>query len=426
MTYWARFCIGRHYIATLDPTRAEAGGWATIPVMRRRWFPLSTCLALLLGAAASPVPAPAQSRPEARSEAKAEADLKRLQTEIQRIRSQVARDAAEKDRIARSLRSAEQSATAARTELQRLQGERGEREQRRDALAVERRARERELQQGRDSLAAQAKAAYVIGREDPLRMLLDDADPAAADRLRTYHAFIGRARAEQVAGIEAAVRGIQRIDAGLAQEQREIVRLEQRKGTEVERLDAARVERGKVLAQLTAESSARAASLQRMQREQAALERLLRELRRAASAQQFPSDGKSPFAAMRGKLAWPTPGRLTSRFGERRAGTVRWDGVMISTGRGTPVRAVYRGRVVYADWLAGLGLLLILDHGGGYLSLYGHNEQLFRAVGDTVAPGDTLAAVGDSGGRPSPGLYFEIRQAAKPLDPVPWFGRPSP
>ena len=107
MTYWARFCIGRHYIATLDPTRAEAGGWATIPVMRRRWFPLSTCLALLLlGAAASPVPAPAQSRPEARSEAKAEADLKRLQTEIQRIRSQVARDAAETDRIARSLRSA--------------------------------------------------------------------------------------------------------------------------------------------------------------------------------------------------------------------------------------------------------------------------------------------------------------------------------
>jgi septal ring factor EnvC (AmiA/AmiB activator) len=411
--------------------------------MRRGPIRLSICSAILLvGAAAAPVTAPAQSRPEgrtgarsearpearaeARSASQAEADLKRLQTEIQRIRGQVARDAAERDRLARSLRAAEQSAAAARTELQRLQGERSEREQRRAELAGERRDRERDLQRERDALAAQARAAYVMGREDPLRMLLDDADPARADRLRTYHAFFGRARAEQVARIEAAVRGIERIDEGLATEQREIARLEQRQGAEVTRLDEARTERGKVLAQLTAESRARAASLQRMQREQAALERLLRELRRAAAAQQFPSDGKSPFAAMRGKLAWPVPGRLSSRFGERRAGTVRWDGVMIAADRGTPVRAVYRGRVVYADWLAGLGLLLILDHGGGYLSLYGHNEQLFRAVGDTVAPGDTLAAVGDSGGRPSPSLYFEIRQAAKPIDPAPWFSRPSP
>jgi septal ring factor EnvC (AmiA/AmiB activator) len=381
---------------------------------------------LLVGVAVAPVTAPAQSRPEARSASQAEADLKRLQAEIRRIRGQVARDAAEKDRLARSLRAAEQSAATARAELQRLQGERSEREQRRAELAGERRERERDLQREREALARQVRAAYMMGREDPLRVLLDGADPARADRLRTYHAFFGRARAAQVARIEAAVRGIERIDAGLATEQREIARLEQRQGAEVTRIEAARTERGKVLAQLTAESQARTASLQRLQREQAALEGLLRELRRAAAAQQFPSDGKSPFAAMRGKLAWPVPGRLTSRFGERRAGTVRWDGVMIAADRGTPVRAVYRGRVVYADWLAGLGLLLILDHGGGYLSLYGHNEQLFRAVGDTVAPGDTVAAVGDSGGRPSAGLYFEIRQAAKPVDPAPWFSRPAP
>ena len=145
----------------------------------------------------------------------------------------------------------------------------------------------------------------------------------------------------------------------------------------------------------------------------------LRELRRAAP--QFPSDARSPFAAMRGKLAWPTSGRLIARFGQQRAGTVRWEGVLISATRGTPVRAVYRGRVVYADWLAGLGLLLIIDHGGGFLSLYGHNEQLFRGVGDQVAPGDTVASVGDSGGRTQPELYFEIRQGARPLDPAPWF-----
>jgi septal ring factor EnvC (AmiA/AmiB activator) len=104
----------------------------------------------------------------------------------------------------------------------------------------------------------------------------------------------------------------------------------------------------------------------------------------------------------------------------------KWQGVLLDAERAAPVKAVYRGRVVYADWLAGLGLLVIVDHGGGFLSLYGHNEQLFRRVGDTVVAGDTIAGVGDTGGRPSPQLYFEIRQGAKPVDPAPWFKTRQP
>jgi septal ring factor EnvC (AmiA/AmiB activator) len=391
------------------------------------WLTLCAALTLPGGAAqgqSRPATEPRAAQP--RDAARAEADLNRLRGEIERIRGQIARDAAERDRLARSLRQAEQAAAAARTELDKLRDERAERERRRDGLAGERRGREAELSRTREALAAQARAAHVLGREDPLRMLLDQGDPAQADRLLAYHAFFGRARADQVARIDAAVREIERLDAEVAEEQRRIVKLEERQSSEVGRLDKARSERGEVLAALTAESKARAAALQRMQREQEALERLLRELRRAAAAQQFPSDGKSPFAALRGKLGWPTTGRVTARFGERRAGALKWDGVMIAADRGTPVRAVHRGRVVYADWLAGLGLLLIIDHGGGFLTLYGHNEQLFRAVGDVVSPGDTVASVGDSGGRPSTGLYFEIRQAAKPIDPAPWFRTRQP
>jgi septal ring factor EnvC (AmiA/AmiB activator) len=392
----------------------------------------SLCAALTLACgaaslvAAAPAAAQGQAQGQPRDAARAEADLKRLRGEIERIRGQIARDAAERDRLARSLRAAEQAATAARTELGKLRDERAVRERRRDELAGERRGREAELARTRDALAAQARSAYALGREDPLRMLLDQADPAQAGRMLAYHAFFGRARADQVARIEAAMREIERLDAEVAGEQQRIVKLEERQASEVGRLDQARAERGEVLAALTAESKARAASLQRMQREQEALERLLRELRRAAATQQFPSDPKSPFASLRGKLGWPAAGRVTARFGERRAGALKWDGVMIAAERGAPVRAVHRGRVVYADWLAGLGLLLIIDHGGGFLTLYGHNEQLFRAVGDVVAPGDTVAAVGDSGGRPSPGLYFEIRQAAKPVDPTPWFRTRQP
>jgi septal ring factor EnvC (AmiA/AmiB activator) len=355
----------------------------------------------------------------AQDAARAEAELRQLRTEIERIRSQVAKDAAERDRLTRALRAAETAANKARGELDRLRGERQSREQRRAELARQKDDRERDLGRERAELAAQLRVAYLIGREEPLRLFLNQQDPARAGRMFAYFGYFGRARAGQLAAIEGRVREIDALDASLGTEQERIQRLEQAQKSEVSRLDKARSERGDVLANLAAESKARAASLQRLQREQAALEKLLRELRRAS--QKFPTDSRSPFAGMRGKLAWPTAGKLVSRFGERRAGSVKWDGVLIAAARGTPVRAVYRGRVVYADWLAGLGLLIIIDHGGGYLSLYGHNEQLFRAVGDQVAPGDTIAGVGDSGGRAQPELYFEIRQAARPLDPSPWF-----
>ena len=129
---------------------------------------------------------------------------------------------------------------------------------------------------------------------------------------------------------------------------------------------------------------------------------------------------------MRGKLAWPTTGRVIARYGQTRAGGLKWDGVLLSTTRGAPVRAVYHGRVIYADWLAGLGLLVILDHGDGYLSLYGHNEQIYRKVGERVTAGDPVAAAGDTGGRSSPELYFEIRRAGRPVSPIPWFRSPRP
>jgi septal ring factor EnvC (AmiA/AmiB activator) len=135
---------------------------------------------------------------------------------------------------------------------------------------------------------------------------------------------------------------------------------------------------------------------------------------------------REAFARLRGKLAWPVAGRVVARFGQTRAGGVKWDGVLVATERGAPVRAIHSGRVVYADWLPGLGLLTIVDHGEGYLSLYGYNERLYRSVGERVDPGDTIAAAGDSGGRNQPELYFEIRKGGRPIDPQPWFSKRDP
>ena len=375
-------------------------------------------LALLVCALAV-VPAGATSE-----SAKAEAQLRDIRAEIERVRSQVQRDAAERERLARRLRDAEQSATAARAERDRLRREQAERVQRRAELALEKRERETELEGERAALAAQMRAAYMIGREEPLKLLLNQRDPARAGRMFAYYGYFGRARAGQIARIEDFVARIAELDAELEAEQARLADLETRQREEVERLDKARAERGEVLASLTAEARSRAASLDRLRREQAALEKLLRELRRAI--EKFPSDSKSPFARMRGKLAWPTTGRVIARYGQTRAGGLKWDGVLLSTTRGAPVRAVYHGRVIYADWLAGLGLLVILDHGDGYLSLYGHNEQIYRKVGERVTAGDPVAAAGDTGGRSSPELYFEIRRAGRPVSPIPWFRNPRP
>jgi len=375
-------------------------------------------LALLVCALAV-VPAGATSE-----SAKAEAQLRDIRAEIERVRSQVQRDAAERERLARRLRDAEQSATAARAERDRLRREQAERVQRRAELALEKRERETELEGERAALAAQMRAAYMIGREEPLKLLLNQRDPARAGRMFAYYGYFGRARAGQIARIENFVARIAELDAELEAEQARLADLETRQREEVERLDKARAERGEVLASLTAEARSRAASLDRLRREQAALEKLLRELRRAI--EKFPSDSKSPFARMRGKLAWPTTGRVIARYGQTRAGGLKWDGVLLSTTRGAPVRAVYHGRVIYADWLAGLGLLVILDHGDGYLSLYGHNEQIYRKVGERVTAGDPVAAAGDTGGRSSPELYFEIRRAGRPVSPFPWFRNPRP
>ena len=139
----------------------------------------------------------------------------------------------------------------------------------------------------------------------------------------------------------------------------------------------------------------------------------------------LPPTGGQAFEKVRGRLAWPVAGKLTARFGQARGGGLKWNGVMIEAPRGTAVKALYDGRVAYADWLPGMGLLVIVDH-GGYMSLYAHNEQLYKAAGDRVTGGEAIATVGDTGGRSQPGLYLEIRRGAKPLDPIPWFRRPSP
>jgi murein hydrolase activator len=355
---------------------------------------------------------------------KTEAQLEAVKAEIERVTREVSQSQVERDRLSRDLKSAELSVGQARAGLAEIRHQRAEHAARRTALTTEQHEREAQLAKNRADLAGQLRAAYLIGRQEPLKLLLNQEDPALAGRMFAYYGYFGRARAGQIKLIEDDVQRLAELTAALDAEDAQLAQLEQRQRGELNGLEHARSQRTAVLASLDAESRSRAASLERLHSQQSGLEQLLRELR--AAIERYPLEANDAFTKLRGKLAWPVSGHLVARFGDTRAGGVRWDGVLVATERGTPVKAVCDGRVIYADWLPGLGLLAIVDHGDGYLSLYGHNERLFKAAGEHVAAGDTIAAAGDSGGSGRPELYFEIRKGGRPVDPRPWFKAADP
>jgi len=358
---------------------------------------------------------------------KTEAQLRSLREKIEKMTQQVSRDAVQRDRLSSNLRAAELSVGQARGELARLGREYGDRSERRASLSADRAGQQRALSQERAALAGEVRAAYLMGQAEPLKLLLAARDPLRSQRLLTYYGYLGRARAHQIADIEQRVGHLDQLDGELAQQQAQLASLRQAQQGQLTQLEQARSQRQQVLASLESEARTREQSLVRLKGQQADLERLLGELNRSLKSVP-PPDTSSAFGRLRGQLSWPVAGRVTASFGDARATGVKWDGLVVATERGAPVKAVSAGRVVYADWLPGLGLLAIVDHGDGYLSLYGHNERLYKATGEAVAAGEVIAAAGDSGGRPSPELYFEIRRNGTPVDPRPWFRerRPAP
>lgn len=387
-------------------------------------FPKITSLAVALALSLSlALAAKPPTRPENDAK-KAESELQSVKSEIERITREVSGEQVERDRLTKELRSAETSVGKARGNLESVRHERAERASRRATLASEKRDAQAAIAKGRGALAGQLRAAYLIGQEEPLKLLLNQKDPARAGRMFVYYSYFGRARAQEIHSIEDNVARLEQLDTDLAAEDTKLAELEKQQRAQLTEVEQARAHRTVVLANLEQESHTRAQNLEKLRSQQAGLEKLLRELREAM--EKYPVEGNDAFAHLRGKLAWPVNGHVVARFGETRAGGVKWDGVLVATERGAPVKAIYQGRIIYADWLPGLGLLTIVDHGDGYMSLYGHNERLYKAVGERVAAGDAIAAAGDSGGSNRPELYFEIRKGGKPVDPRPWFKAGEP
>ncbi len=372
------------------------------------------------------------------------------------------------------LKQIEQEKSAVQKQLQTTESEMGQLEKQVDALQQEIDRSEAELERLNDEkttlegarieqqrlIGIQARAAYQSGRQEYLKLLLNQQNPEKFSRTLTYYDYLSKARFEQVASFNETLAQLARVEAGIEAQQTTLA--EQQDGLQERRAQLAdvRKERQLALAKLDRDYSSRDQKLKARRQEQAQLERVLKTIeqtlarqareaeqarqraqalareeqsrqQRAGSASsaapgpQVSSAGGAfggPFASAKGKLPWPVDGRLVARYGTPRGGDARtkWDGVLIGAAVGTQVRAVHGGRVVFADWLRGAGLLVILDHGNGYLSLYGHNQSLLRDAGEIVKAGDPIATVGTRGGQESAALYFAIRQQGRPSDPAQW------
>jgi septal ring factor EnvC (AmiA/AmiB activator) len=352
-----------------------------------------------------------------------EAELRQVRTRIEAIRKQIHADAERRDALSGQLKQADLEIQSARERLSSVRGRRIESEQKLAGLRNEQAERQRAVADEREELGAELTVAYMNGRQEQLNLLLNQRDPAAIGRMMAYYGYFGRARAERITSITEHLAHLELLGESIAAETARLRELEAENQRDVKALAGARERRAQTLAEVQAKLRTRNDQLAKLQSDAQALEKLVEQLRRAI--EEFPELAEQPFQKVKGKLPWPVKGSLLAKYGQLRAGgPLKWQGVVIAAERGTQVRSPYYGRVVYADWLPGLGLLIVLDHGGGYMSLYGHDEQVYRRVGDRVAPGDALAAVGEAAGLGRPGLYLEIRKGKQTLDPQEWLGKP--
>jgi len=305
------------------------------------------------------------------------------------------------------------------------------------------------IQQQKQLLGAQLYEQYLHGQQSYIQVVLQQQDPGAIARQLQYFAYVSRARAKLIDATQQNLGKVAKLNDQTAVALKEVTDLKANQEKERRELQSQKNERGTLLKKLSAKITAQRGEINKLKRDEKSLSDLVERLARAAAATPPPkrtprktdkTDTSKPqapvgrndtlpsnafdgsnFAALKGKLNLPVRGEITNRFGAAREDTgISWKGLFIKSSEGSDVKSVASGRIVFADWLRGFGNLIIVDHGNGYMSLYGNNQALLKKVGDTVSGGDTVAEVGNSGGNDANGVYFELRYQSKPFDPLSW------
>lgn len=358
------------------------------------------CLGLMLGANAAE---------------DSETRLRELKQEIDAGQHRVRRASDERSAVERVLQATETELATLRGRQARVAAELAAAQRRLEQLAARRDGVERIRQGQQRRLSEDVALAYRLGRSEPLKVLLNQENPFIADRMMQYYGHFVAARARQLADYRATLDELTELAEAEATALAELQESRARLERDRVRAEAVAQERKTLMAKLSAQLSDEQSRLDKLHDEARRLQSLLDELARRREA----SSGGA-FADQASRLPWPVAGRLINRYGTNRAGSLRWNGWMLAVAEGTPVHAVHGGTVVFSDYLRGYGELVILDHGGGYLTLYAHNQVRLKAAGASLQGGEVIARAGSSGGLLDSALYFEIRRGSEPLDPARW------
>jgi len=382
---------------------------------RLRQILICTCLSVLLF-----LPPPAISAPHPPDK---NSELETVRSQIEDVRSDLDAARSESEKLLDDLRRTEIAAGRETLKLKEVEQLINAKQARLTDLNNIIAMHTQTLDQERLYLGSQVKAAYMTGHNDYLKLLLNQEDPARVGRMLAYYDYFNRARIKTINSVSAQVETIRLLQTSILSETGLLEQLKARQFAKNEELADFRESRKSILERLQSDITAKDLQLKSLEEHEQKLSALLHRLDKHKNTITYFED-TTPFETLAGKLQWPVEGRLLNAFGgNRRGASLKWDGVQIGADAGNEVHAVHTGRVVFADWFRNLGLLIILDHGEGYMSLYGYNQSLLKKPGDWVLAGETIAFVGDSGGQEAPAVYFEIRHNGKPLDPSAWCGR---
>ena len=272
---------------------------------------------------------------------------------------------------------------------------------------------------------------YVNGSQDAMRLVLNLQNPNDIARQVAYYGYLSRARAALITGLRGDLEDAEAAESVVREKYAELAQIQTQQLAQKRALQKEVDTRKTTLTQLERQIGARRKQVAQLERDERRLTRLVERLARALTPKTKsakpggrPASARGDFTKLKGRLKLPVAGELSNRFGSQRADTgTAWKGLFIRASAGSPVKALGPGRVVFADWLRGFGNLIIIDHGDGYMSLYGNNEALLKREGESVSAGETIATVGNSGGNAESGLYFEVRYHSRPIDPLQWVGR---
>jgi septal ring factor EnvC (AmiA/AmiB activator) len=352
------------------------------------------------------------------------AKLAELKNAITSLEKQLNKRDKDKSKLAAELKKNEIAASASSRKIRLLNSKIRSRNAKLADLGKQQTELKLGIKKQNSVVSEQLATAYKMGAQEPIKLLLNQEDPQQLARLFKYYNYVVDARNEKIAQYMGDVEQLSTVRNQVSEEKRLLSSAKVELEEDRQELLANNKRRQSTLKQLNASLQSDKSKLDKLLKQRTALEELLKNVRSVVKkmALKTPPGGQS-FVSQKGQLSWPLKGKVAHSFGSTRSGSLNWDGWLISAQIGEPVAAVHDGQVIFSNYMPGFGLLIILNHGDGYMSLYAHNEELLKDTGDWVLSNETISRAGDTGGLNKPALYFEIRKKGQPADPKQWLGK---